>query len=302
MPTRGICQSSIDHRHNKSLGPGVADRPPLETAVEYVALGLAVLPLCGPRHCCSHPGKVPVDLRTGRHLGGWQTRRVPTLAEVEAWLSLPLGLRANLGCVMGRASGVVGVDVDGPEGEEGLRELSGGHLPDTWEYQTRPGRRRLIYALPEGVRIPSTRPRPKLEILSDGVQAVLPPSLHPLGHRYTWVPGRDPWTFGPPAPAPGWLQALGNRPETVPAPPEGWRALVTGPIPEGMRNITLTRLAGYLLRRGVDPYVALELLEAWAATRCRPPLDPVEVRRTVNSVARAEVRRRRKGGEGLGGS
>lgn len=221
MPTRGICQSSIDHRHNKSLGPGVADRPPLEAAAEYAALGLAVLPLCGPRHGCRHPGKVPVDLRTDRHLEGWQTRGVPTPEEVETWLSLPLGRRANLGCVMGRASGVVGVDVDGPEGEEGLRELSGGHLPDTWEYQTRPGRRRLIYALPEGVRIPSTRPRPKLEILSDGAQAVLPPSLHPLGHRYTWVPGRDPWTFGPPAPAPGSCRPWATAPKRCRRRPRG---------------------------------------------------------------------------------
>src|SRR5690606_13315370 len=49
---------------------------------------------------------------------------------------------------------------------------------------------------------------------------------------------------------------------------------------------------GHLLRRRVDPYVALELALCWNATRCRPPLPEAEVLRTVDSIARAEARRR----------
>jgi hypothetical protein len=36
--------------------------------------------------------------------------------------------------------------------------------------------------------------------------------------------------------------------------------LVLGGVGEGQRNSSLTRLAGYLLRRHVDPLVALEFL------------------------------------------
>lgn len=52
-------------------------------------------------------------------------------------------------------------------------------------------------------------------------------------------------------------------------------------------------LAGHLLRRGVDRWVALELVTAWAAQRCRPPLDADTVAHTVDSIARREAARRR---------
>ena len=38
------------------------------------------------------------------------------------------------------------------------------------------------------------------------------------------------------------------------------------------RNDTVARFAGHLLRRYVDPLVVLELLLAWNAMRCKPPL------------------------------
>ena len=45
---------------------------------------------------------------------------------------------------------------------------------------------------------------------------------------------------------------------------------------------TLTRIAGHLLRRYVSPYVVIELLLAWNATRCRPPLRDKDIMRIVN--------------------
>jgi hypothetical protein len=50
-----------------------------------------------------------------------------------------------------------------------------------------------------------------------------------------------------------------------------------------------------LLRRHVDPLVALEFLTAWNAARCHPPLDTAEVARIVDSIAGRELKRRGAG-------
>jgi hypothetical protein len=74
--------------------------------------------------------------------------------------------------------------------------------------------------------------------------------------------------------------------------PENWRRLVSEGMHEGGRNSAIARLAGHLFRRRVDPLVVLDLVRCWNAARCRPPLDDVELVRTVDSIAAAEVRRR----------
>ena len=64
---------------------------------------------------------------------------------------------------------------------------------------------------------------------------------------------------------------------------------------EGQRDCTIAKLAGHLLRRFVDPIATLELLQAWNAHRCSPPLPPKDVERIVNSIAGRELRRRDRG-------
>jgi hypothetical protein len=63
-------------------------------------------------------------------------------------------------------------------------------------------------------------------------------------------------------------------------------------VAEGQRDTTVARLAGLLLRRYVDPVVALELLQCWNASRCAPPLPAEDIERIVTSIAGREVRRR----------
>ena len=65
-----------------------------------------------------------------------------------------------------------------------------------------------------------------------------------------------------------------------------WRGLVRNGVGEGMRNTTVASLVGYLLRHGLDPIVASELLLCWNHVLCRPPLDDDEVARTVASISR----------------
>ena len=85
--------------------------------------------------------------------------------------------------------------------------------------------------------------------------------------------------------------------KTAPLEISDWRDLVRKTVEEGQRNQTLAKLAGHLLRNRIDPWVALELLQAWNQTRCDPPLDDAELLATVRSIARREVERR----EGLDG-
>jgi hypothetical protein len=71
-----------------------------------------------------------------------------------------------------------------------------------------------------------------------------------------------------------------------------WRDLVRNGVGEGVRNQTIAQLAGYLLRRRVDPNVVLEIMLAWNASRCRPPLGEDEVTTIINSICKCEMRRR----------
>jgi hypothetical protein len=61
---------------------------------------------------------------------------------------------------------------------------------------------------------------------------------------------------------------------------------------EGTRDCTVAKLAGHLLRHRIDPFVALELLQTWNATKCAPPLPAADIERIVASVAGRELRRR----------
>lgn len=119
----------------------------LKAALGYLGRGWAALAVCPPDHrdvptfhgaTCSKPGKRP--------LGPWKAwqARLPALDEVVAqWELVPA---ANVGIVLGPVSGLVGVDVDGEEGERILGELSGGDLPRTLTFTTGRGRR-LLYAI-----------------------------------------------------------------------------------------------------------------------------------------------------------
>ena len=123
---------------------------------------------------------------------------------------------------------------------------------------------------------------------------IVPPSVHPdTGREYAWsVDGHIDEVAV--AEVPGWLREQFRRNEHGAAAVAGeWRALVAGTVPEGQRNNAVARLAGHLLRRWVDPHVTLELLLVWNAARCAPPLPAEEVVRTVNSIARRELARRR---------
>jgi hypothetical protein len=206
----------------------------------------------------------------------------------------------NIGVATGAPSGVWVLDIDGLEGEATLRKLEAKHgaLPQSVESVTGGGGRHVLFAMPTDgrpVRNSESKIGDNLDVRATGGFIVAPPSVHPSGRRYTW--SVDSGNFF--AQAPSWLvdMATAGPAETAAStPPEAWRDLVEAGATEGSRNGTITRLAGHLLRRRIDPFVALELVRAWNATRCVSPLPAHEVERCVNSICGAEMRRRGRHG------
>jgi Bifunctional DNA primase/polymerase, N-terminal. len=165
----------------------------------YVKLGWHVIPLCShdhsgmsEYHCksCSKPGKTPL-------IRDWPNTPVPDDVTIDEWArQWPY---MNVGLVLGSRTGIVAIDVDGEYGEDLLQEWSEGDLPDTCEFSTPGGGRRLMYTIPAGIKLPKysknhpEKPHNECALLGDGNQTVLPPSRHANGDLYEWKGGSSPW-------------------------------------------------------------------------------------------------------------
>lgn len=188
----------------------------LAAAQYYIDYGMPVIPLCpadeethakmSPGHqskCnASRHGKLPL-------IAGWQNKSETTREELEQWAEQFKDF--NLGLPMGSASGYVGIDIDGAEGEGLLSEMSNGELPPTWEYSTGAGRR-LIYRIPVGLRTKKFKQtgesvHSECAFLCTGQQTVIPPSIHKSGTIYTWSQDCHPQSMDC-ADAPVWLVDL----------------------------------------------------------------------------------------------
>jgi putative DNA primase/helicase len=181
----------------------------------------------------------------------------------------------------GRASKLVVIDVDGPDGERSLRHL--GPLPPTREATSgRPHRRHLFYTCPEGVVVKRTiKPLPGLDVLGEGGYCVLAPSFHPeTGKAYRWL-NNDPL-----ATLPENVIRLVNRDRAHGATGKGAAPPLPEIIREGHRDDLLTSLAGTMRHRGMTEGGILAALRVENAARCRPPLADAQLVKISRSVAR----------------
>jgi putative DNA primase/helicase len=279
----------------------------LEAALALAARGLPVFPLHYPNHrdgrawcsCgapdCGNIGKHPYARLAPRGF----TDATADRETVERWWG---STECNIGMPTGAASGLVVLDVDPRHGgDDSLAALERRHgaLPATWRFLTGGGGEHILFRHP-GVAIRNTAGKlgDGLDIRGDGGYIVVPPSLHASGRRYAISVDHHPDEVAL-ADMPEWLRGLlCARPMASPATmPESWRRLVRDGVGEGRRNDAIARLAGLLLRKGIDPYVTLDLARTWNAVRCRPPLEDAEVVAIVNSIAgrEAESRERRYG-------
>jgi len=186
------------------------------------------------------------------------------------------------------------IDVDPDHGgESSLSSLEEQHgvLPTTIEASTPRGGRHLYMIVPSGRPLPTIgagKLGPGLDHRCQGGFLAAPPSSI-FGKSYAWATGARHF-----AEAPDWLLDLLSRGggNGNPTPPEEWLALVTAGVDQGSRNQTVARISGLLFRRLPDPVLAAELVACFNAVKCRPPLEPAELKRTLDSIAAREMRRR----------
>lgn len=203
---------------------------------------------------------------------------------------------ANIGLPTGFINGFWALDIDGEEGENSLRLLEAqyGVLPKTIEVITGGGRH-LYFQMPEGILIGNSASKiaRKLDVRGNGGYVVAPPSIHKSGKAYrfasaegTQLAAAAPWLLS-------IVQANITSEDFLSFP--NLHTLIKG-VEEGGRNDAVARIAGKLMRQEKnDPQFVLEICLAWNEARCKPPLSPQEVGRTVDSIAGAELRRRKGG-------
>jgi hypothetical protein len=254
-----------------------------DAALKLAAKGMRVFP-------CIERGKEPAlhdNLKRAttdeNHIKGWWNSR-----------------QFNIGIATGQASGVWVLDIDGEDGEATLRHLEAeyGRLPPTVEVITGKGRHIYFRWPPDGPEIRNSQMRaglPGIDVRGNGGYVLAPPSVHPNGRTYEWsVDGENEF-----ADAPDWLITLVTA-RVYPAgatfgsanSPEYWRSFVNEPVEGSHRHQAIARLYGLLIRRWIDPYVALDLARLFNSARCHPPLDDRELVRTCGEIAAREANRR----------
>ncbi len=209
---------------------------------------------------------------------------------------------ANVAIVTGRVSGLVVLDIDGPEGQASLRQCLSRHglraFPETPVAKTGKGWH-FYFSHPGGVIPNHVGLFPHVDVRGDGGYVVSPPSIHPSGQRYRWVTGRS-LADVPLSPLPQWLLDL-LHPQPVPRSlftqgREDWTAITTDYCFEGSRNHTLTRLVGHWLGNPeMDPHIAELAALGWGLVRCQPPLSVAEIQRVYDSIADREIAKARRG-------
>jgi hypothetical protein len=238
--------------------------------------------MCGETIRCKSPGKHPMGNLVRRGLRDASTDE----KLIRHWWTSRSN--ANIGVVTSR---IVVIDIDPHHGgDRSLAELERAHgmLPSTWRVNTGGGGTHIWFAAPAGASIKNSAGflGTGIDVRAAGGYVIAPPSGHVSGGRYIWA------NQGHLAPLPRWVgTALQQRRKSA-GPSAQWRELVRNGIAEGQRNQVVARLAGYLLRRYIDPHIALELLLLWNRVRCQPPLPDAEVKRTVDSIAGRELARR----------
>ena len=197
---------------------------------------------------------------------GWD--RTPRLADPEQGAAIvgTRGERRNPAIVL-RPSGLVGVDVDGPEGVELLHRLVPDGMPRTVAVETgKEAGYHLWYLAPVGARSVFVELGPEGVITKAGQYLVAPPALHPSGRVYRFADGRAPWELEL-AVLP--LRLL-ERFERAAHGERERRAVTVGPIAAGGRHDHLMRLGCAMRRRGA----------------ARPPSPPPCSSRTATAAPR----------------
>lgn len=261
-----------------------------QLAASYAARGWQIVKLWGvqePAVCtcwkgkdCATPGKHPVGEQ-------WQLRTTSDENEVLSWFDGDKPV--NIGLLLGPRSGVVDVELDGPEAKEAWDNLG---LGEIWTptYTAGRGPHRL-FKWDESLPAVAVRKVMGIEVRigngGNAAQSVIPPSTHHTGKLYEWVPGMSPDEVEL-QPLPERLVNLlwnddgsGQRIGTGRKPA---RLVLQQPVKSGERNEEVRRFAiREAFRSGPDLDNELEQQDLLVKVRmvnlvqCKPPMDDDEV-------------------------
>jgi len=199
----------------------------------------------------------------------WPTKRT-TIDELEQFLcegQLNIGIALN-------QSDLIDVECDGPEAESNLQKMFGGDIPSTPTWRSKRGSHRLF-------RRPDDLPE-KAMVKIDGIEfrignskgalSIVPPSVHPDGPHYEWLPGLSIREVQPaelPEDIAERIRRSASQPCSEPDADDD--------IADGNRNNELFKLSCKMFRARI-PLSAVECaLQAVNAERCKPPLPAAEV-------------------------
>lgn len=254
------------------MGAGVMSEM-LAAALEYAAQGYSVFPCV--------PGKKIPKVSNGRN------DATNNEQQIEAWWSeWP---DANIGLV---TDGLVVIDVDGKDNPWPADHDQASSLIDAPTSVTPSGGRHTVFKQPEGREYRSTASRlaDAVDTRAGGGYIVVSPSKLLDGGQYQWIDGLELCDRANLPEPPEWLVTqLDALQEGRTSKRAASVTLGDGnPIPDGLRNDTLTRLAGGMRRNGMGYNAILHALLQENLDRCCPPMCESEVERIARSVAKYE--------------
>ena len=253
----------------------------LDAALEYAQQGMSVIPL------------VPKDKKPliyswkefqSKHMG---------IGDMKGhWKDSP---ESNIGIVTGAISGITVIDIDGQEGLDSLKD-AGIHLPNTHIVKTPKGWH--FYYKYNNLFKTGAGFLKNVDVRNDAGYVVAPPSL--VTNKNYEVLETNGGRFSEFGVVPE--QFLGKQPKTVqPTDKDSVDPWVTDALengaPEGQRDVTATRLAGYFWARGIQEDILQSILTGFGE-KCTPPMSEVDLARIAKSVSRYQQTKIRSFTEG----
>ena len=222
---------------------------------------------------------IPVTRDKRPLLPSWEEYqgRMATEREVEEWWGR--WPTAGIAVLTGALSGVVVIDADDVEG---LKSVQPYLAHKTLTVITGRGGEHYYFKHP-GEEVPCrVRFLPGTDSRGDAGYVVVPPSLHRTGRRYRW---RDPKEDIVDMPA-SLLQLLQPGPRKK-LEEKDW----VKDIPDGERDVELTRRIGKLVQEGHPPAAVMAMAQGLNRVFCRPPLGSLQVEKIVKSIVGREIKK-----------
>lgn len=194
---------------------------------------------------------------------------------------------SNLGVIMGRASGIVCIDVDVKKtnGVETLKKLEEqlGELPETVMSETPSGGIHYYFKYFEGIRN-RKKVGEGIDIQADGTQTLEAPSVID-GAEYEWI--YDPFEYEVAELPPAWIDYLSENSDDIKLTAVPFEA--PEEIKEGSRNNTIAQFVGSLLGKKLKRDTVVRKTLKYNQEACDPPLDREEVMTIVDSMIRTDI-------------